>query len=98
MGVSLLPDEIARRDVRRPPHRSRARRSRPRCSPRSATTSLDALVDAAVPAAIRERAPLALGGRAVGDGGAGRLRALGARNEVFTSLIGLGYSDTITPP
>ena len=27
-----------------------------------------------------------------------RLRELGERNEVFTSLIGLGYSDTITPP
>ena len=26
-----------------------------------------------------------------------RLRELGDRNEVFTSLIGLGYSDTITP-
>ena len=25
------------------------------------------------------------------------LRALAARNEVYTSLIGLGYHDTITP-
>ena len=37
--------------------------------------SLDALIDAAVPASIREHAPLALGGGAVGDGGARRSSA-----------------------
>ena len=61
--------------------------------------SLDALIDAAVPRAIREREPLAFG-----DAAAARPRCSPScassrqRNEVFTSLIGLGYHDTITPP
>ena len=59
--------------------------------------TLDELIDAAVPAAIREHAPLALGDGLSEPEALDRLRALGARNEVFTSLIGLGYSDTITP-
>jgi glycine dehydrogenase len=60
--------------------------------------SLDALIERAVPRAIRDRA-------AVGDVEAksetdmlDELREIAARNEVFTSLIGLGYHDTITPP
>ena len=60
--------------------------------------SIDALVDAAVPAAIRTRAPLKIGAP-LGEGEMlDRLRALASRNEVYTSLIGLGYHDTITPP
>ena len=27
-----------------------------------------------------------------------RLRAIAERNDVYTSLIGMGYADTITPP
>jgi glycine dehydrogenase len=61
-------------------------------------TSLDALVDAAVPAAIRERAPLGLGEPLSEPDALARLREIAGRNEVFTSLIGLGYHDTITPP
>ncbi len=60
--------------------------------------SLDALVDAAVPAAIRERSPLDLGEGLSERDALAQLRTLAARNEVFTSLIGLGYHDTITPP
>ena len=59
--------------------------------------SLDALVDAAVPAVIREHEPLEIGGGVSETEALNRLRELGARNDVFTSLIGLGYSDTITP-
>ena len=59
--------------------------------------SLDELVDAAVPAAIRETEPLALDDGLSETEALARLRALGERNQVFTSLIGLGYSDTITP-
>src|SRR5258707_1383273 len=59
--------------------------------------SLDALVDAAVPDAIREHAPLALGQGVSETEALARLRELGAQNEVFTSLIALGYYDTITP-
>ncbi|HET9729194.1 MAG TPA: aminomethyl-transferring glycine dehydrogenase, partial [Acidimicrobiia bacterium] len=60
--------------------------------------SLDALVDAAVPRAIRQSEPLDLGDACSEAEALDALRELAARNEVFTSLIGLGYHDTITPP
>ena len=60
--------------------------------------TLEALVDAAVPAAIRDRTPLAIGAPAGEAEMLERLRALASRNEVYTSLIGLGYHDTVTPP
>jgi glycine dehydrogenase len=60
--------------------------------------TLDALIDAAVPNAIRDRTPLDIAAPTTEHDALGRLRELAARNEVFTSLIGLGYHDTITPP
>jgi glycine dehydrogenase len=60
--------------------------------------SLDALVDAAVPSSIRDPSP-AVGADPIGEAEAlDRLRALGAANQVHTSLIGLGYTGTFTPP
>ncbi len=63
-----------------------------------AVPSLDELVDRAVPETIRTRDPLALPAPCSESETLGRLRELAAQNEVFTSLIGMGYSDTITPP
>ena len=63
--------------------------------------SLDGLVDAVVPASIRSTEPLTLSGLDAPlseTDATARLRTLAARNEVHTSLIGLGYSGTITPP
>jgi glycine dehydrogenase len=60
--------------------------------------SLDALIDAAVPRAIREREVLAFGAPKSETEMLAELRDLAARNEVLTSLIGLGYHDTSTPP
>jgi glycine dehydrogenase len=60
--------------------------------------SLEALVDAAVPDSIRDFTP-AVAADPVGEAETlARLRRLGAANEVFTSLIGLGYTGTFTPP
>ena len=60
--------------------------------------SLAELVDRAVPDAIRDHAPLDLP-VPLGEAEAlARLRELADRNQVFTSLIGQGYSGTITPP
>ncbi|MQA84852.1 MAG: aminomethyl-transferring glycine dehydrogenase [Streptosporangiales bacterium] len=60
--------------------------------------SLDELVDDTLPEVIRSsRAldlPPALGESEV----TAELRALAAGNEVLTSMIGLGYHDTVTPP
>src|SRR4051812_28042455 len=60
--------------------------------------SLDALTDAAVPAAIRLGRELRVG-RGLGEFEAlEALSAIAAKNVVMRSCIGMGYSDTITPP
>ncbi|MDK3254925.1 aminomethyl-transferring glycine dehydrogenase [Blastococcus capsensis] len=60
--------------------------------------SLDALADACVPEGVRDRAPLALP-PAQGEAAVlALLRECAAANEVFTSMIGLGYHGTVTPP
>ena len=60
--------------------------------------SLDTLTRAAVPAVIRRLEALDLpAGRSERDVLAA-LRGIADRNRVLTSLIGLGYSGTITPP
>jgi glycine dehydrogenase len=61
-------------------------------------TSLEALVERAVPATIRDDDGLALPPALSEREALARLRELAARNEVCTSLIGLGYHDTVTPP
>src|SRR5215218_603068 len=60
--------------------------------------SVAELVDRAVPESIRDRAPLDLpAGRTEADVLA-HLRELAGRNDVLVSLVGQGYSGTITPP
>ncbi|MEP6463767.1 MAG: aminomethyl-transferring glycine dehydrogenase [Frankiaceae bacterium] len=60
--------------------------------------SLTELLDAAVPDSIRFREPLDLP-PAVGEAEViDELRALAGRNTVLTSMIGMGYADTVTPP
>ncbi|MFG2697597.1 aminomethyl-transferring glycine dehydrogenase [Kitasatospora sp. NPDC048407] len=61
-------------------------------------TSLDELSDAAVPDAIRSLTALGLpAGRSEAQVLA-ELRELAGRNQVLTSMIGLGYYGTFTPP
>ena len=62
--------------------------------------SLDQLLDQTVPAAIRldPDRPLGLPASMTEPAASARLRELATRNQVFTSLIGLGYHGTITPP
>ncbi len=60
--------------------------------------SLDDLADRVVPGAIRSPDVPALGAGCTEADALGRLRAIASKNEVFTSLIGTGYHDTITPP
>jgi glycine dehydrogenase len=56
------------------------------------------LATAAVPVAIHSDHSLALPPAAGEDEALAELRALAARNRVLTSMIGLGYHDTVTPP
>ena len=60
--------------------------------------SIDDLVDAAVPAHIRLARPLNLPKALTESEALARLKGIAAKNQVFRSLIGMGYSDTITPP
>ncbi len=61
-------------------------------------SSLEDLVDAAVPSSVHSDTPLALpAGRAEHEV-LDELRELAGRNQVLTSMIGLGYHGTITPP
>jgi glycine cleavage system P protein (glycine dehydrogenase) len=60
-------------------------------------SSVDALLDAAIPKTIRDRTALAIPPAATEPVVAAELRALSDRNRVVTSMIGLGYYDTVTP-
>ncbi|MEO6987931.1 MAG: aminomethyl-transferring glycine dehydrogenase [Aquihabitans sp.] len=59
--------------------------------------SLDALVDAAVPAGIRQLEDLDLPSARSEAQALTELRDLANMNQVVTSMIGLGYHDTVTP-
>jgi glycine dehydrogenase len=56
------------------------------------------LVDAAVPAGIRSDHVLALPAAVSEEAVLAELRAIAGANRVVTSMIGLGYHDTVTPP
>ena len=59
--------------------------------------SLDTLVDQTIPPAIRTHAPFALREAASEPEALAELRGYAMRNQVTTSLIGMGYHDTHTP-
>ena len=59
--------------------------------------SLEALVDAAVPVGIRSDAPLVLPAARSEAEVLAALRAIAAKNRPMVQMIGLGYSDTVTP-
>src|SRR5258708_11651719 len=60
--------------------------------------TLSELIGQTLPSSIRQKAPLDLG-RALSETEAlAHMRELASRNQVFTSLIGQGYSGTLFPP
>src|SRR6266702_4004005 len=59
--------------------------------------SLDALIDATVPAGIRLKRPLDLPTGLSEHGLLQDLQQRAAKNQVFRSYLGMGYSDTVTP-
>src|SRR5713226_6797883 len=59
--------------------------------------SLDALMGETLPSSIRQKTPLNLGPALSETEALAHLSELAARNQVFTSLIGQGYSGTILP-
>src|SRR5215510_9522607 len=60
--------------------------------------SLDEFIDALVPEKIRFRGALRTGRPRTEHDVLAELRTMAATNKVFRSFIGLGYSDTLTPP
>ncbi|HMF87886.1 MAG TPA: glycine dehydrogenase (aminomethyl-transferring), partial [Gemmatimonadaceae bacterium] len=60
--------------------------------------SLDALMDATIPAKIRFRGGLDLPKGMTEAEVLAYFRSLAAKNQVFRSFIGMGYSDCVTPP
>ncbi len=68
--------------------------------------SLDDLIDATIPRQIRASRPLSFDGidPNIGENGRseyeilGDMRKMASKNRIFRSYIGMGYSDTITPP
>jgi glycine dehydrogenase len=60
-------------------------------------TSLGALMAETLPSSIRQRAPLDLGSPLSETEALAHMRELASQNQVFTSLIGQGYSGTILP-
>jgi glycine dehydrogenase len=59
--------------------------------------SLDALMAETLPSSIRQKAPLDLGRPLSETEALAHMRELASQNQVFTSLIGQGYSGTILP-
>ncbi len=59
--------------------------------------SLDTLIDQTIPADMRQADPLSWPALSEGEL-LEKMRAVGAKNTVMTSLIGQGYYGTITPP
>lgn len=60
--------------------------------------SVDALIDQTIPSAIRLKKPLDLAKGMTEFEYHKHLRGIAAKNKVFKSYIGLGYSGTIVPP
>ncbi|NUO92261.1 MAG: aminomethyl-transferring glycine dehydrogenase, partial [Dermatophilaceae bacterium] len=60
--------------------------------------SLDAMCDRAIPGAIRSESPLRVQAAPSESAVIEELRGFASRNTVLTSLIGLGYYGTVTPP
>ena len=59
---------------------------------------LEQFAAAIVPESIRLREPLELPAPCSERAALAELQALAAQNQAFTSLLGLGYHDTILPP
>src|SRR5882672_8143578 len=59
--------------------------------------SLDALMGQTLPSSIRQKTPLDLGPTLSETEALAHMKELAAQNQVFTSLIGQGYSGTILP-
>ena len=63
-----------------------------------AVRNLDELIERTIPASIRMQRPLDLPAGRSEFGLLREVAEIAAKNQIFRSYIGLGYSDTVTPP
>lgn len=61
------------------------------------SASLEAFIESVVPQALRTKRPLALAPALSERATLSKLRKMAERNQVFVSLIGMGYYGTVTP-
>ncbi len=61
-------------------------------------TSLDELIDQTIPQSIRQKEPLDFGKPLSERALLYEMRQVAKMNKVFTSMIGMGYHGTVTPP
>ncbi len=61
-------------------------------------SSLDELIDQTVPESIRQAEPLDFGKPKSERGLLYEMRQVAKKNKVFTTMIGMGYHGTVTPP
>jgi glycine dehydrogenase len=61
-------------------------------------SSVDELIDQTIPSAIRLKKPLTIGEGLSEHDYLKHLKAIGAKNKVFSTYIGLGYYNTNVPP
>ncbi len=61
-------------------------------------SSLDELIDQTIPASIRQREPLDFGKPRSERALLYETRQVAKQNKVFTTMIGMGYHGTVTPP
>src|SRR5690606_29049109 len=59
--------------------------------------SLDKLIDAAVPKSIRLKGAMGMKAPLTEHDALAKLRKLAAKNKLFRSFIGMGYSDCLVP-
>ncbi|HAS85749.1 MAG TPA: glycine dehydrogenase (aminomethyl-transferring), partial [Candidatus Competibacteraceae bacterium] len=59
--------------------------------------SMESFINSVVPAGIRSGAPLALNPPRSEAQTLAELRQIAAKNKIFRSFLGMGYSDTHTP-
>ncbi|MGB0732912.1 MAG: glycine dehydrogenase (aminomethyl-transferring), partial [Pontibacterium sp.] len=60
-------------------------------------SSLDELIDQTVPEEIRVESPIALSDSRTESEVLGYLKSVAQKNQINRSMIGMGYTDTITP-
>ncbi|MDH4069168.1 MAG: aminomethyl-transferring glycine dehydrogenase [Ignavibacteria bacterium] len=60
--------------------------------------SIDSFIESVIPKALRTTKPLGIGVPRSEHDTLASIRGIASRNEVFRSLLGMGYHDTITPP